>query len=226
MIDFKQNLIVGHCPEEEHWVFRQLSQRTWFNVTVFTKTKIHRFDIISNCLKHSSLFVKQALRQVFNLGMMKNLLTESSTDTIKFWADNAGHFKSYKFVYFSLIELPQQNTRITKVSMNYFTPYHGKSDCDIHFGNISYWMEYYSNHWKNGIQNTKDICMAIRRGSEMSKQMNRKYRLNSGRFIGRDDDITIAIDFDIETIGKAMADPLIEYYGIEHRLKMSSITSL
>ena len=48
--DHKQNLIVGHCPDEEHWRFRNLSQRTCFNVTLYTVDKLWRIDVISDCL--------------------------------------------------------------------------------------------------------------------------------------------------------------------------------
>ena len=47
VLDYKQNLIVGHTHNEEHWRFRQLSQRTCLNITVITKKHLYRFDIIS-----------------------------------------------------------------------------------------------------------------------------------------------------------------------------------
>eukprot|EP01083_Nonionella_stella_P087077 242110_1 len=178
VIDFKQNLVVGHCPREENWRFRHLSQRTCFNVTIYTKKYVHRFDIISNCLKHSSCFAKQAVRHVFETDIVRNLIS-NGINKVKFWADNGPHFKSNKFVYYPLVQLINSFVGIVVVSVSFFCPYHGKNDCDCHFGSISYWIDYYSKKWILGINNTADICRAIAEGSDIAKTRTEQYRYPS-----------------------------------------------
>ena len=42
VFNYKQNLIVCHCPEETHWKYRHLSQRTCFGVIVYSKTHCYK----------------------------------------------------------------------------------------------------------------------------------------------------------------------------------------
>ena len=222
VFDFKQNLVVGHCPNEEHFRFRNLSQRTCFNATIFTIDKMYIVDVISDCLKHSTLFTKQAFRRIFDEPAIKNVMEKDNISSVKFWCDNGPHFKSNKFIYYPLVEFINKFFSVKKVSVNYFCPYHGKNDCDCHFGRISYWMEYYSNKWKNGIQTTNNICDAIIEGTDTAGLNNSRAR--SKRRANRAV-TTVTIDFDLDT-EPIYTLPLQQYYGIEYRIAFHGIKSV
>ena len=110
-----------------------------------------------------------------------------------------------------MVEFLNDFVPIKTVCINYFAPYHAKNDCDCHFGCISYWMEYYSKKWKNGIQNTPDICRAIIEGTRSAEKNNnrRKSKRTQNRIA-----TTTVIDFDIDTQDKYYIDPLIQYYEL------------
>ena len=78
------------------------------------------------------------------------------------------------------VELKNSNyVQIKSVSINFFAPYHGKSHCDAHFGNISFWVDYYSKKWKDGIIDTNDVVNAIDNGCKSASKFNDKY--NDGK---------------------------------------------
>ena len=211
--DFKQNIIVGHCPEESHYVFRNLSQRQCLNFTIFTKYEVHRINYISDYLAHTALFAKQCLRHLFDTTIISNYIHNNCMQNIHFWFDNGPHFKTNKFMYYPLVELPYNNLgKIKNVDVNFFTEYHGKSDCDIHFGHISYWVDHYSHRWPHGIRNTNDICNAINTGHAQAvirRKQPSKRLINRCEFV-------YTINFDMSNIGDQHEYPLLNRYGLEY----------
>ena len=228
VMDYKQNLVVGHCADEEHWVFKHLSQRTCLNITVFFKFHVFRFDVISDCLRHSSLFSKTALKKIMDEPPMQHAIKEYNINTIKIWSDNAKHFKSNKFLYCPLVELMHHKTYLFhQISMNYFAPYHGKSDCDAHFGNISYWVDYYSTKWTDGVLGSDDICRAIKTGSDRAKKYFRPNQI-SQRSVRNRDRISscFPINLDFIKMDRITRNTICQKYGIEHYLQIPFVSSL
>ena len=221
--DTKQNIIVCHCPEESHYVFRHLTQRQCLNFTIFTKHELYRFNYISDYLTHSAIFAKQCLRHLFDQTIMQNYIQNNAVDDINFWFDNGRQFRANKFCYYPLIELPYESRgKIKNVSVNYFTEYHGKSDCDVHFGHISYWINLYSHQWSNGIKNTNDVCKAITTGHAEAVI----HRKQTSKRLKNRTEYVYNINFDMNVIDTKYKYPLLNRYGLEYRTNIPQSTSI
>ena len=134
-IDFKANISLGKGPEEDSHVFFNAPQRTIFGAAVYfrksTVTYKVMFTVVSPILNHDSLSVKKMLSMITNHGVFNHF----NTQELIFWMDNApSHFRNFENLA-TLATLGSKQNR--KVKVNFFGEYHGKSECDRHFGLIS-----------------------------------------------------------------------------------------
>ena len=136
VMDFKANISLGGGVEEDSHVFFKAPQRTVFGLVAFFKKdgKVYKvfFTIVSPVLMHDTKTVREILNQcVFSHSVFKHFRTKE----VSFWMDNApGHFRTKEMIA-TFHEL--KNSSKMEVQFNYFAEYHGKSECDRHFGMIS-----------------------------------------------------------------------------------------
>ena len=136
VMDFKSNITLGKGQEEDSHVFFKAPQRTVFGVVgYFNKNGVVFkviFTLISSILNHDSKTVKEFLNGfVFNHGLFKYF----GVKKVSIWMDNApSQFRSYENLA-TLYSL--QTDHGFNMSVNFFAEYHGKSECDRHFGFIS-----------------------------------------------------------------------------------------
>ena len=141
-LDFKANITLGKAAEEDSHIFFNAPQRTVFGASaVFKKGgKIYKviFTLVSAMLNHDSRNVIDMLDQhILSHGVFNHFKPKR----VSFWMDNApGHFRTKELIagYYQLQEKHEMN-----FNFNFFAEYHGKSDCDRHFGLIS---RLYSEH--------------------------------------------------------------------------------
>lgn len=136
VMDFKANISLGKGPEEDSHVFFSAPQRSILGVVVYFRkgeeTYKVIFTIISPVLMHDSKTVLEMLRdKVFPHPVFNHFGVEK----ISLWSDNApNHFRTKEHMC-TLYDLQQEFGRT--ISCNFFCQYHGKSECDRHFGLIS-----------------------------------------------------------------------------------------
>ena len=99
------------------------SARTYFDVFVYEDHK----DKVK--LKHNSELTIQVLDKILSNDFFK----DKKGKTLRIWSDNGGSIKGFKTIYY-LLSLIRPHFK--SLTLNYFAPYHGKSDCDRHFGCI------------------------------------------------------------------------------------------
>jgi len=90
LIDFKQNICIGMCSEQESQQYYNQSQRQLLGIWVETNRKEIFFDILSNDLTKDGLFVYQALQTVFKTKEFLDLKIKE----LHIWSDGAAHFKN------------------------------------------------------------------------------------------------------------------------------------
>lgn len=136
VMDFKANITLGRGPEEDSHVFFSAPQRTVFGAVAYTvkgeDTYKTVFTIVSPVLKHDSLTLVSMLRScVFNHQLFKYFDVKKA----HIWMDNAPqHFRNMETLA-SFHDL--SNEFSWEIQLNYFAEYHGKSECDRHFGWLS-----------------------------------------------------------------------------------------
>ena len=132
VMDFKANISLGRGPEEDSHVFFSAPQRTVFGAVAYFKQadKVYKviFTIVSPVLKHDSLTLREMLGQcVFNHQVFQHFKVKR----VNVWMDNAPqHFRNMETL--GTFAGTQFST-----TLNYFAEYHGKSECDRHFGWLS-----------------------------------------------------------------------------------------
>ena len=136
VIDFKANITLGKGPVEDSHVFFRAPQRTIFGGAAFFVSKegvrymVH-FTIVSAILNHDSKTLLEMLRNnVFSHPVWKHFQVINT----QIWMDNAGqHFRNFTTLatFHDLGKDLQMN-----FELNFFAEYHGKSECDRHFGFI------------------------------------------------------------------------------------------
>ena len=128
IMDFKENFKIGGGPVESSQIFYNKSQISCLGFCIIYKennvVKRKYVDYLSKIITHDSYYVIQCI-QSLHKKYLKNY------DTVHFWSDNAGHFRSSELMNHILLELPGKKL---STSMNFFVEYHGKSDVDGHFG--------------------------------------------------------------------------------------------
>jgi hypothetical protein len=134
VLDFKANITLGKGPVEDSGVFFRAPQRTIFGGAAFfvseenVRYKVH-FTVISAVLKHDSKTLLEILRShIFCHPIWKHFNVANT----QVWMDNASqHFRNYQtLATFHDLGLELGMT----FQLNFFAEYHGKSECDKHFG--------------------------------------------------------------------------------------------
>ena len=134
-IDFKANISLGKGPVEDSHVYFSAPQRTIFGAAAFFKKNgtVYKvmFTIVSRVLNHDSKTALEMLKRILAHGVFDYF----NPSKVKFWMDNApNHFRTRE-TFASFADLQTSTTR--KIEVNFFGEYHGKSECDRHFGLIS-----------------------------------------------------------------------------------------
>lgn len=136
VMDFKANISLGKGPEEDSHVFFSAPQRTVFGAVVFFRKNdiIYKvnFTLISQVLVHDSRTLREMLRRhILCHGVFKHF----GAKIINVWMDNAPqHFRNFETMA-TFADLSEEFG--VKINVNFFAEYHGKSECDRHFGLIS-----------------------------------------------------------------------------------------
>jgi hypothetical protein len=134
-MDFKENITLGSGPRElgQSWYTRE--RRTIFGMALNKKeadgsiSKWH-FNIVSDCLAHDAIFVKQALTHLFATKLWDSFKIEH----LYLWCDNAPHFRNTILLAY-LLDLVKQKEFQT-IKLCFFEAYHGKSEVDGMFGTL------------------------------------------------------------------------------------------
>lgn len=136
VMDFKANITLGKGPQEDSHVFFKAPQRTVFGVAAYfkrgdVKHKV-MFTIVSSVLNHDS----KTLREILHRHVLTHsLFNEMQVENVRVWLDNApNHFRN-KETFASFYDLQVELKR--NIEINFYAEYHGKSECDRHFGLIS-----------------------------------------------------------------------------------------
>ena len=167
MMDFKMNIKINESATHElgHDFYKN-TQRSCFGVVMYYmsphgKVKHHYFDFFSKYTAHTSYSAICGLKQVFAQKWVKKLDLKSVT----FMMDNGGTFRTWEmFAYFF-----QLRKKFDEVFVNFFVEYHGKSDCDRRFAQITAMYTNFVNNSNNPpIRTTKDLVNCIATQSQKS----------------------------------------------------------
>jgi hypothetical protein len=160
VMDFKANMSLGRGPEEDSHVFFNAPQRTVFGAVAYLKKNGVKFKIIftifSKILNHDSKTVREFL---FNCILNHNIFKKFDVKSLHFWMDNApNHFRTKETIA-TFFEIQEKFG--FSVNFHYFAEYHGKSECDRHFGLIS---RMYSEHTST---NRGKLCSQVNTTEEL-----------------------------------------------------------
>eukprot|EP00012_Vannella_robusta_P009283 CAMPEP_0206192516 /NCGR_PEP_ID=MMETSP0166-20121206/6007_1 /ASSEMBLY_ACC=CAM_ASM_000260 /TAXON_ID=95228 /ORGANISM="Vannella robusta, Strain DIVA3 518/3/11/1/6" /LENGTH=576 /DNA_ID=CAMNT_0053609031 /DNA_START=413 /DNA_END=2143 /DNA_ORIENTATION=- len=157
-MDFKANINLGMSNEVDSSVWFSSPQRTVFGLVALFKgldSKLYKviFTVVSPILNHDSCTVTCILKKIIKHPVFRHF----ETDKLEFWMDNApNHFRTMEMLagFHSLIG----SNGIKSVGFEYFPEYHGKSECDRHFGLISRILKEHCSHADaKEINTTKDF---------------------------------------------------------------------
>ena len=157
IIDFKANISLGKGPLEDSRIFFSAPQRTLFGAAIFLKrnniTYKINMSILSSIMNHDA----RTFREILEKNIMNQpVFTDFKVNKYLFWMDNApNHFR----VKENMATFARINDITRKqVEINFFAEYHGKSECDRHFGFISrMYKEHTSYGRSNDINTTRDF---------------------------------------------------------------------
>ena len=153
-MDFKENFKIGGGPVETSQIFYNKSQVSCLGFCLIYREgnniKRKYINVLSKIITHDSYFVIKCLE----LFLKKYL---SNYNTVHFWSDNAGHFRSSELMNYILLELPKKNL---STSMNFFVEYHGKSDIDGHFGALQKAFKFYEG--KRDILSLEELMWCLK----------------------------------------------------------------
>jgi hypothetical protein len=164
LVDFKQNIQLGHGPIENQDVWRTLLQNTVLGMVLWSPKFDHGkifVDFVSSVLSHTSGVAIDCLKQLLS----ENWFKSQDFQTIIFWFDCGPHFRCSKMAHFILKELP---SHAFNTEMNFFAERHGKGECDSHFSHVSSWLEQAAR--KSDINSTKAAIEAIVLGHDKANQ--------------------------------------------------------
>jgi hypothetical protein len=133
---FKANISLGGGPVEDSTIFFNAPQRTVFGACCYFQKGAKTYKVFFTILSESTLHDSRTVTEMVKKNIISHPLFTSDYFGIKklsFWMDNApNHFRTFETVgLFSDLSTNFQ------VSFNYFAEYHGKSECDRHFGLMS-----------------------------------------------------------------------------------------
>ena len=136
IMDFKANISLGGCAEEDSHQFFFAPQRTVFGLALYFvkdgKTFKINFSIVSPILMHDSFSVKRILDEIV---LPHPIFNHFGCNELSFWMDNGpSHFRTYEtMATFDFLSKKFNK----KIKFNFFCEYHGKNECDRHFGLMS-----------------------------------------------------------------------------------------
>jgi hypothetical protein len=164
LVDFKQNIQLGHGPMENQDVWRSLVQNTVLGMVLWSSAFQHGkvfVDFVSSVLSHTAGVAIDCLKQL----LAENWLKSLNFKTIKFWFDCGPHFRCSEMAHFVLKELPLY---AINTEMNFFAERHGKGECDSHFSHVTSWLEDAAR--KSDINSTNAAIQAIISGHDKANQ--------------------------------------------------------
>ena len=167
IIDFKANISLGLGPCQDSRIFFGSAQRTIFGIALYFKKDDHIYKInvsvITPILNHDTKTVKEILNKLLSNPLFDHFKTKS----IRFWMDNApNHFRVMETMA-TFYEL--ETTFGYNIELNFFPEYHGKSECDRHFGLLSRLYTTYTYYGVNDDVNTTDAYIKIIKDGIRSK---------------------------------------------------------
>ena len=143
LLDYKQNVTLGHSAREDDLRFRGLSSASLCGFVVWLPgwSGPLYVDCISANLLHSAEISAYLVRLV-----VAELVTRPETrdvmaqvDCLEFWADTGAHFRAAVFAKTILWDLPGLGGR--PCELNFFCEKHGKGWADAHFGAVTGYVE-------------------------------------------------------------------------------------
>jgi hypothetical protein len=161
LIDFKQNIELGHGPVENQDVWRTRVQNTVLGIICWSgKTGKVFVDFVSNTLSHTAEVAIDCLKDLFK----KPWLGFQDFNTVKIWSDCGPHFRCAQFANFILRDLVQIGK--CDAELNFFAERHGKGEVDSHFSRISLWLK--QTEYNQSINSTQEAIQAIIQGHKRS----------------------------------------------------------
>jgi hypothetical protein len=162
-MDFKANVTLGKGPQEDSRVWFSAPQRTIFGVAAYFKKgeTVYKvmFTVISSILMHDT----KTVIEILNSCVLNHALFDYfSARQLIFWMDNApNHFRTKEML--AGFHDIQQQAAFDSVEVNYFAEYHGKSECDRHFGLISrIYTDHCSKEISDDVETTDDFVRVYR----------------------------------------------------------------
>ena len=161
-MDFKENVKINlSAVEQVSSEFFSSYQRTVFGIVVYycdectLEIKKTYYDLFSDCTKHNSFFVIEALRFLHK----QESYTKHGFSELFMWMDNSpNQFKTKEaFAFFCKLIVFYEY-----VEWNFFIEYHGKGPCDTRFSQISNMLKTHIMNTNNPlITNTQELVSAI-----------------------------------------------------------------
>ncbi|EGG17394.1 hypothetical protein DFA_08389 [Cavenderia fasciculata] len=140
LMDFKENIALGMGPEELSQNFYGKPQRSILGMVIYHRdpatnevVKEH-FDVFSDVLNHCSSYVIHSIKLFFSTS---ELFKARHFSQIFFWSDGAKHFKSAEILSFCIDLKKSPSQSLNRVEWQFSAQYHGKSDVDRHFADLS-----------------------------------------------------------------------------------------
>ena len=157
VMDFKANISLGKGPEEGSNIFFNAPQRSVFGVVCYFRrnNQIFKviFTVVSEILQHDSKTVVEILN---NNVLNHPIFNEFNIKKLNFWMDNApNHFRTKEMIagFYNI-----KKKFGYRIEFNYSAEYHGKSECDRHFGLISrIYKEHCCRYHSNDINTTQEF---------------------------------------------------------------------
>ncbi|EGG17737.1 hypothetical protein DFA_08736 [Cavenderia fasciculata] len=168
LMDFKENIALGMGPEELSQNFYGKPQRSILGMVIYHRdpatnevVKEH-FDVFSDVLNHCSSYVIHSIKLFFSTS---ELFKARHFSQIFFWSDGAKHFKSAEILSFCIDLKKSPSQSLNRVEWQFSAQYHGKSDVDRHFADLS------------NITAQQSKCYDIYTGKDFIKGGDRCYKI-------------------------------------------------
>ena len=169
LMDFKENIKVPIEREQVNRSFFNRRQITCLTFLCIFKQKE------SNKQKHAVTYLSYDTRHnsSFTIHCLRDLTTEPFFQTmtnIHVWSDGGRHFRSLE-VLRCLLDNPFPGTSGATINVNYFCPYHGKSEVDTIFGLFA---KVLKSVPLDGIRTIDQLCAYLRSACDRFQQRDSK----------------------------------------------------
>lgn len=168
VLDFKQDIPLGHGPNEEGQAFYSRINQSLLGFVVYSgqlppESNPIWVDYVGPVLSKTSQYIIDAINHLLS-GTLDEIDMEN-IDKVIFWMDTGNHNRSYYMTGHLLYNIPRQFG--VKVSVNYFAECHGKSVCDQHFSTVSYFVK--QSCMQSDMNSLDDLILAIKNGHENAR---------------------------------------------------------